>query len=203
MFSKQPPTPTKLFELGKLSLQPSNTAAQQLQDLKEKIEKTSQLTKSYTTKFAELAKFNKTLTEGYIKNINVIVDIGSLLNMYNGVFVKLMSVIQEFDSELVKDIDPNQIAHIRALTDTSLQRVNDFFKKDVENVKQLMAVMQQPDMIRNLTTAIDKYDTTQKEVPRILATLSGGAAYKAYKLNQKPLRRKRKVLQGKNQTKGE
>lgn len=161
----------KYFSFGDLNYVPSSTAIQQLQELEQKIENTKQLTKSYNAKFQELARFNKLLTDGYLKNVNVIVDIGSLLNVYNSVFSKLMSVIKEFDSELAKDIDPAQVAHIQELTEKSIGRVAEFFQKDVESVKTVMSMMGKTDMIGNLNAAAQNFAMTQSAVPRVLASM--------------------------------
>jgi hypothetical protein len=159
------------LQLGNVNFSTSSSALQKLKELENKIDHTKKLAKSYNVKFQELARFNKQLTEGYIKNVNVIVDIGSLLNVYNSVFATLMNVIKEFDTELSKDIDPAQIAHIQALTERSLGRVSDFFHKDVNNVKNLMEMMGEKEMIVNLNSAAAHFEATQSKVPEVLTAL--------------------------------
>jgi hypothetical protein len=157
-----------MLKLGDFTLGTSSSAMKQLEDLRKKIDHTQELTKSYQSKFSKLATFNKLLTEGYIKNVNVIVDLGLLLNIYNEVFTSLMGVISKFDEELGKDIDPSQIAHIQTLTDNNLKRVSDFFRNDVSAIQSLMSSMGNTGMEKNLKEASQNYATALREAPGVI-----------------------------------
>lgn len=175
-----PPSPMAAFKLGLPpadTFSPGTTAQKKLEDIRERLIKTKQLTEAYNKRYNKLVDFNKQLTEGYIKNINVIIDIGTLLSMYNSVFDKVMEIIGQFDSQLQTDVKPDSIEHIKQLTTESLANVSKFFQNDVVKIASIMDKSGNGNMKVNLQTAVDRYkkvttaaDATVKE----FATAAGG-----------------------------
>lgn len=117
-------------KLGNIGTGPSSSLLQQLEVVREKINKTSNLAGVYKNKFDELSAFNERLTYGYINNLNVIVDISYVLNEYKLLMTSVLEQLQQFDSTVVDDFKKINIEHIRELTSEKLNKVANFFNSD-------------------------------------------------------------------------
>lgn len=189
-----PPSPAAAFKLGLPpadSFSPGTSAQKKLDEIKDRLVKTKQLTELYNKRYNKLVDFNKQLTEGYVKNINVIIDIGSLLTMYNAVFDKVMDIIGQFDAQLQTDVKPDSIEHIKQLTAESLQNVSKFFQNDVAKIAAIMDKSGNGNMKANLQTAVDRYkkvtsaaDATIKEF-----VVAGGGRIRKPNEKLKPIKK--------------
>lgn len=157
------------MQFGNIVIGDQTSARAHLEALQERLAKTKKLRASYLNKMEEMNKFTKVVIDAYLNHVNVIVDLGSLLTLYNGVFAQIITLLNDLDADLLRDIDPNAFDHIRRLTDSSLQRVNDFFNQDVAAISEIMRAMGKPNMAENLNMAKGKYIATQQQVPQTLA----------------------------------
>lgn len=181
------------------TFQPTSSAQKRLEEIKSRLGKTRELTKLYNQRYNQLVDFTKVITDGYINNINVIVDIGSLLNMYNGVFDKMMEVLMAFDQDLKDEIKPESIAHIKALTNENLIKVNEFFQKDVKGVIAVMDKIGNSQMKTNLEDAITKYAKTKTSAENTIKSFVARGGSKNLK-SYKPYRIKVQVNGGASRT---
>lgn len=170
------------FKLGVSSeFIPTATAEKQLKAVRDRLEKTKELTSIYTKRYQQLTEFNRILTDSYLKNINVIIDIGSLLSMYNNLFDQVISILSQFDTELIQDIKPESLAHIQQLTGENIQKLTTFFGQDVNNIMRLMERVGFKTMADNLRLAQETFVTTQKEAEKINVQPAIGGRIKSHK----------------------
>lgn len=181
------PSPPKPFDAPfKLTLspdfQPATSAQKKLEAIKDRLVKTKQLTDVYTKRYQRLTEFNKMLTDSYLKNINVIIDISSLLTMYNGLFDKVLEILGQFDAQLVQDIKPETIAHIQQLTGDNIQKVVNYFQKDVHGLVGIMEKIGYNKMAENIRQASKTFIDTQKAAQTTMAEMQGGKKHDRKKL---------------------
>ncbi len=153
---------------GALSSSPGTGINKQLDDIRLKMAKTKELTEKYNKKYDELVKFNRLLTDGYVNNLHVIVDISSLLNAYSVAMSDILMQLSKFDEILLKDIDNSSIQHIRELTSESLRGVNTFFEREVSKIKDIFMNFGRDDVVRKLNTVQGNFVTAQNESRQIL-----------------------------------
>jgi len=96
MFKKRNPETA----LGTLAAGPSMGLRAQLDQVRARIDKTSLLAQEYNKKLADLSAFNQTLTEAYINNLNIIVDVSGVLNEYKMLMSAVIEQLQSFDSSV-------------------------------------------------------------------------------------------------------
>jgi hypothetical protein len=139
------------MDIGKFKTSvPMSNIQKSLDDLRNRMAHTKELTDKYNQKYNDLVKFNKLLTDGYINNLHVIVDISSLLNSYKLAMSDILTQLSSFETSLLKDIDDQDIAHIRQLTSDSLRNVGEFFKNEVSKIKDLFVTFGREDVVRKL-----------------------------------------------------
>lgn len=148
---------------GSLSYLPQKSIIKQLDEVREKVSKTQELTAKYNKRMEEINKLNKLLVSGYVNNLNVIVDLSKLVAEYKDTLNEVLTVLQKFDDLILKDIEEGDIEHIRALTDEKLQQVNDFFKKDVEGIKSILTSLGRGDLISRINTSSTNFKNTYNQ----------------------------------------
>lgn len=138
---------------GSVAAAPPTNLQKQLETIREKMSKTKELTARYDQKYKQLVTFNKLLTEGYINNLYVIVDISNLLGSYSQTLEEVLRQLAAFDSVLASDIDTSSLQHIRDLTTQSLQNVAQFFSTDIDKIKRIFSDVGNRAAVDKLTVA--------------------------------------------------
>jgi hypothetical protein len=152
--------PAKAY-LGELSQGPSSSIKHQLEQVRTKIETTSQVAKRFNDKLANLTEFNKSLTEGYINNLNVLIEISDVLNQYQTLMEVVINELQTFDSSISEEFKKVNIDHIRDLTSSKLSKVNNFFKgPEYEKLRSLLLSHGKTDIV----SALGKVDDNLKNL---------------------------------------
>lgn len=109
-------------------------AAVKLNDIEEKFKKTNEKITSEATKFKNVANLNKKLTESYVQNYYVMLDISKLLKDYADVFEKLSEMLKKYDNI---EISPMDMDHLKLITRAKLDELNGDFTKQSTSIRSL------------------------------------------------------------------
>lgn len=176
---------------GFLSTTPSKSILKQLEDVREKVLKTQELTGKYNKRMEELNKLNKVLTSGYVNNLRIVVDLSKLVTEYRDTINEVINVMKKFDEMILKDIQNTDIEHVKELTNTKLVEVNEFFQKDVENVKTLLASLGKTDVISKLDKSKENFADTYRQGLETYTTIKEqSGAGKRRKIRRKYVKKK-------------
>lgn len=152
---------------------PSASLLQQLENVREKINKTSSLAVEYKKKLNELTSFNEELTYGYINNLNVIVDISAVLNEYKMLMTSVLEQLHKFDSAVAEDFQKINIDHIRQLTSDQLSKVERFFNgKDFSNLKETILLQGNTEAANKISKVKDNFLSLSNKSRNTVAVLS-------------------------------
>lgn len=161
----------KKHMLGVLSNEPAKTILKQLDQVRQKVNKTQELTQKYNKQMDDVTLLNKKLASGYINNLNVIVDLSRLLTEYRDTMGDILEAMRTFDESLMRN---NDIQHIKDLTSEKLHQVNDFFKTDVKQVHELLKQQGRHDVAQRLFQSKDNFDETYKQSMNTILNQDGG-----------------------------
>ena len=188
LFSKGKDTPLSDRTFGNIGNNgPSASLLQQLENVREKINKTSSLAVEYKKKLNELTSFNEELTYGYINNLNVIVDISAVLNEYKMLMTSVLEQLHKFDSAVAEDFQKINIDHIRQLTSDQLSKVERFFNgKDFTNLKETILLQGNTEAANKINAVKENFlSVTNKSRNTVAAFIQGGKRAKPTKLKKK------------------
>lgn len=173
---------------GEIVYGPSDGVLKQIDDVKTKIAKTRDLTATYNKKYKDLAEFNKTVSEGYINNLNVIVDISRLLNAYKDLMEQVIETLKKFDESITVDLQGVNLDHIKNLTVDSLRNVDSFLKTQTGSIKKLFETFGRKEEVTRLDKTLKNFDETITQA----SYFKGGFKVKKLKVVRIPKCRKTK-----------
>jgi hypothetical protein len=171
---------------------PQPTLLKQLENVRAKAKATGELTVQYNKRVGELNKLNKVLTNGYVNNLNVIVDLSKLLTEYGNTINEIMSVLLKFDNSILDELKGTDLEYMKELTSDKLEQVSKFFVNDVSKVKELLISLGKVDVSDKLDRSRSNFNETYEQGIKTQAILQGGRKKKVYK--KKVIIRKRKVV---------
>ena len=178
-------------QLGNIGTGPSSSLMHQLEAVREKIGKTSNLAGMYKEKLNTLSEFNERLTYGYINNLNVIVDISFVLNEYKLLMTSVLEQLQQFDSTVVDDFKKINIEHIRELTSEKLNKVANFFNsQDFLKLKETLVNQGKTEAASKINESEQNFKTIQSSARGTLASMQQGGKKKVRKPKAKAPKRK-------------
>jgi hypothetical protein len=112
------------------------TMTEQLDAVRVRIDETEHLASTYRNKLRAADALNATIVEGYVNNIDIIVDISNLLNEYKRMMTQ---VVDQLGSLQGRESDAN-VKSIEDLTKQKMDKVASFFDEDVKEIKGLLAM---------------------------------------------------------------
>ena len=150
-----------------------------LEDVRKRIQRTGSMATNYNKKSADLSSLNETLTKSYIQNLNVIVDISTVLNEYKAVMETVMTQLQSFDNSISDNLRGVNVEHIRDLTSDKLRRVNDFFNsEEFSRVRETLVSNGNTEAANEISKTYDSYKMLQTRAPEVYAELKKGGRKK-------------------------
>ena len=171
MFKKRNPETA----LGTLAAGPSMGLRAQLDQVRARIDKTSLLAQEYNKKLADLSAFNQTLTEAYINNLNIIVDVSGVLNEYKMLMSAVIEQLQSFDSSVSENFKNINVEHIRSLTSDRLRNVSNFFMSpEFSKLKETIASHGRPEAVQKITETEQNFRNIQSRAANTYASLASG-----------------------------
>jgi len=163
-------------ELGTLSVGPSAGLRAQLEQVRESIGKTSALAQEYNRRLAELSAFNHTLTNAYINNLNIVVDISGILNEYKILMSTVIEQLKTFDTSVAENFRTVNVEHIRSLTSDKLQNIAQFFNSpEFLNLKNTFTTHGRTDDAMRLTAAEQQFRDVQAKASETISSCGRGA----------------------------
>lgn len=132
-----------------------------LEAVKGTIVKTNKKYREEFSKYRDIARFNQQLSNGYIRNLEAMVDVSRVLNYY----VEIFNVIRE---EYAKNeqllgpamLKPTDISYLESLTKSKIDELNQRFMLETEKLKKLYGQFGKQAEIAKLTEAQRSLQTT-------------------------------------------
>lgn len=173
-----------------------------LEAVKGTIVKTNKKYREEFSKYREIARFNQQLSNGYIKNLEAMVDVSRVLNYY----VEIFNVIREEYAKNEQLLGPallktTDISYLENLTKNKIDELNQRFMLETEKLKKLYGQFGKQAEIAKLTEAQRSLQTTTELANSTVGALkaaelatpapSGGALKKKVVVRKQGLERKR------------
>lgn len=175
---------------------------QEIEQVTKQIQRTNKKYTDEISKYKEVAKFNQKLTQSYVQNLQVIVDISKLLEQYANVFYVLREETEKLEQTLGMDFSIAKFQYLENMTKDKMQELNTQFMKETSNLKTLYEQFGKTDEARSITNAqtlmasvaTDSKATYDKltELDKLNKTTVGGASKTAKKQSTKPPKRNQK-----------
>ncbi len=109
-----------------------------LEKVKGTIQKTNKKYREEFTKYQEIAKFNKQLSSGYIKNLEVMVDVSKILNFYVDIFNVIKEEYNKNEELLgLSALKSSDIAYLENLTRNKIDDLNKNFLLETDKLKKI------------------------------------------------------------------
>ncbi len=185
-FGNNPPADRRLGSLGD-----GRNINEQLLALKGRVDTTMLKNKTELKKYRELSKFNEQLSQSYVANLRIIVDISNLLNSYNEFFELFKTRLAEIDQELGIPISSDDFDYLRRLTTEQMGQLNNVFKNETMNLKKMYSKFGRQKEYNDVEMAERLYDQTKA---------SGETAYSTIKLAQQQGNQTPPIMGGKRKT---
>ena len=104
------------------NLEKKNTVTE-IREVGKKLEKTTTKYIGELDKYKEIQKFNKQLTKGYIANLDIMVDVSKLLNMYLETFELIRTQVDRAEKALGKPLDAEELSYLAVITKENIQNL--------------------------------------------------------------------------------
>jgi hypothetical protein len=113
-----------------------NTVSE-MHNMKTKMVKTTSNYIGELSKYKEIAKFNKQLSKSYIANLDIIVDVSKVLNMYMETFEVVRSQIERAEQALGKKLDAEDLGYLSEITKENIAALSKNFMTETEKLRLL------------------------------------------------------------------
>lgn len=171
LFGRQP--------LGELSSEPSSGLLKQIQDVKNRMQLTTQRAAEYNKKLADLSTLSEALTRGYVSNLNILVDVAAVLNEYKLLMTTVIDQLQHFDTSVGENFKNINVEHIRDLTSQKLDKVAQFFASDgFQKLKNTLESNGKSDAASMLSESASNFRSMQDRASSTYASLTTGGRRK-------------------------
>ena len=124
--------------------------------------KGAKVIRSKLDQFKKTASLNRELTNNFIVNTNIIIDISKLLSEYNKMFEILGNIAKEYDG---LDIKSEDMTHLSAITKEKMAILQETFNKQTSNVQKLFKDL-------SMNTQVDQIDKAKEQMASIERTAS-------------------------------
>lgn len=116
------------------SAQPTASVKKKLEDIQTNLVETSKAVSLHKQKYNAVFEMQKRLSDSYLRNMQIILDISQLLVAYSGVFDRIMEVIAVINKQFDKDVSPEMIKSIKDLTVDKVQSMGSEVQKQVASL---------------------------------------------------------------------
>jgi hypothetical protein len=110
-----------------------------MHNMQKKMEKTTTKYIGELDKYKEIAKFNKQLTKSYIANLDIIVDVSKVLNMYMETIEVIRTQIERAEQALGKPLDAQDLAYLAEITKENISKLSQNFLTETTKLQGLFA----------------------------------------------------------------
>lgn len=109
----------------------------ELESVKGKIQQTSKKYRDELTKYREIAAFNQQLSNGYVRNLEAMVDVSRIMNYYIEIFNVLRDEFDKNEKVLGASLTNVDISYLEKLTKSKMDELNTKFMNESEKLKKL------------------------------------------------------------------
>jgi hypothetical protein len=150
----------------------------QIQQLKTNFASTQAKTKTQLTKFKGLVEFNKQLTESYVLNLNVMIQVSQLLREILAFLTLVKQSLDVMDSELSTQLD---MSYLQKMTEENINSLYVNFNNEIEHVKGVLKQYDRHDDVHKLEHAQDMMKKTITNASTYVNTIqqTGGHSKRA------------------------
>jgi hypothetical protein len=120
------------------NLEKKNTVTE-IREVGKKLEKTTTKYIGELDKYKEIQKFNKQLTKGYIANLDIMVDVSKLLNMYLETFELIRTQVDRAEKALGKPLDAEELSYLAVITKENIQNLAKSFLSESGKLQGLFS----------------------------------------------------------------
>lgn len=156
---------------GLLNYSGNANVLKQLESVQEKLQRSKNLSTEYSAKYKQLVELNKNLANGYIHNLNVIIDLSRVLSEYKETMKVVIDTLQRFDDDIFKEMESVNTEHLQVLTEESLRNIGSYFTDEVQKVRTILLSLGKNDLVER----IDKSHTQFSTIVNGSSSLKGGA----------------------------
>lgn len=116
----------------------SDALPSDIEAVKGNIIKTNKKVRDEISKYREIARFNQQLSNGYIRNLEAMVDVSRVLNYYVEIFNVIKDEYKRNDEILGNSaLKTDDIAYLEKLTRNKIDDINQKFLTETEKLKKL------------------------------------------------------------------
>lgn len=133
-----------------------------LENMKGNIVKTNKKYREEFTKYKEIAKFNQQISNGYIKNLEAMVDVSRVLNYYTEIFNVLKDEFEKNEKLLGNSLRTADISYLERLTKSKMDELNNKFLIESEKLKKLYGQYGKTEEMRRVEEAQNNLRATSE-----------------------------------------
>lgn len=111
----------------------------EMYNMQKKMEKTTTRYIGELDKYREIAKFNKQLSRSYIANLDIMVDVSKVLNMYMETLEVIRKQISRAEEALGKPLDANELAYLSQITQDQIANLSKNFFAETGKLQSLFS----------------------------------------------------------------
>ena len=144
-----------------------NPLTQEINAVGTKIVKQNQRVNSELTKYKQMSALNKKLTDSYLQNLTVMVDISKLLNSYASFFDLLRTELEK-NERVLGDLQLTDVTYIENLTKEKMTAFNQEFLTQTAKVKDIYRRNGRTDEMNRISTIESKLPDVNYEAGKFL-----------------------------------
>lgn len=151
------------------NIEKKDTVAQ-MHGIKDRMKTTTNKYIGELDKYKEVARFNKQLSKSYIANLDVMVDVSKILNMYVETIEFIKKQIERAEQALGKPLDANDLAYLSQLTK---ENINTLYTKFFEETNKLSQLFANNPEFRPELERVQKAQTEMRGTPELASNVTG------------------------------
>ena len=137
--------------------------SQEIEQVTKQIQRTNRKYTDEITKYKEIANFNKKLTQSYVQNLQVIVDVSKLLEQYANVFYVLREETEKLEKSLGMEFNIDDFRYLERLTADKMMELNNMFMKETSDLKNLYEKYGKKDEAKTIADAQQLMSTATRD----------------------------------------
>ena len=174
----------------------NKSLSKELVDIGDKFVSTNKKYVSEIEKYKKIVEFNKRLSNSYIGNLKVMVDVSKLLNDYATLFEMLKQEISKTEQH-VGTLTSKDIEYLADLTRAKLEQFNQVFVGQSKKVKDIYIKYDQGDEANRITQAEESIKNVMDDASKTISVVdvkAGGKKVKTAKTIVAQMRRKKSIV---------
>lgn len=151
--------------------------AKTVEEVQTKMRSNNKQIKDKLTQYQQINKFSKQLSDAYIGNLEVMVDISQVLNYYAAVFQTLNHELTKNMDEFSSILKPEDLTYLQKLTRTQLDKLNNSFFSESDKLKKLYQNFGKQEEINRVERAETQIRSTSSSAEATLAAINSPSTF--------------------------